>query len=211
MVIQKAVRFLIGFGLITQLFFSINAVIDPISIAVGVIFDKTIQYSCEWLFAQSTTKAEYLKRHQLLEKQTKSFFLSALELAKSAQGSDFTLSQYELYRYPNFIQALKEFCPEEYATYIKALFIELINNPKKSEVQGFVTRHLIVSAGCGVRSINLGTYYEFFELIKILYIELVEQEIMQQQAFHNDAIKNVIEVQTCEKQQADVMEQLNLE
>ena len=76
------------------------------------------------------------------------------------------LSNHELYRYENFRAAIKEEFPG-YADYIKTLFKNLSENRNQAEVRGF-------------NSNKRKKIYEFYELIKSLYEEIIALE--QQEA-----------------------------
>ncbi len=144
---------------------------DPSSVTFSAICDycaAVVITSVE----ESQEKEKLRKQHVLfLKKQTKLYFLEMIEIKKLTEGERFLLRLHEFYRYPNFIEALKEACPS-YSDYIKLLIIDLLNDTKKRKVEGFEVKRNVATNSRA----HTDLYYEFFELIKTLYLEITQEE-----------------------------------
>ena len=150
-----------------------------IGVAVNLIASGTIE-GLRYFLSKSKNEEEYELRHVLFKDKRMSYFINSLETLKNISDADDAeevfLTDHELYRYPNFVKAIKKSCPG-YAEYIKNLYFELAQNYKKRKVRGFervykknlLTRNL---PGNKPEEDN----FEFYELIKKLYQEVLEQE-----------------------------------
>ncbi len=157
---------------------SVNA-FDPVTIAVGAAASAGISKAIDglvYLTSSSKSDQDYAAQHERLQFFTKKDFIDditfALRITKQS-ALDF-ITQHELYRYPPFIEAIKELFPE-YAQYIKALMQALEDNPKLRLVRGFETDHLY-HKGAGLFKKNARDFSEFYELIKKLCAEVLAQE-----------------------------------
>ena len=155
--------------------------LDVLSIAVGALVSSGIASLTNWLTSPSKDKTEYERRHNHFKTLSKEGFVSEISGMNTAAGqSDHDiLRQHELYRYPNFIAAIKTACPS-YASYIKSLKEEITYNYKARAVRGFKTERRGSFLTRNLRDVRSYDYYEFYELIKRLSDEvLIEEELAQ--------------------------------
>jgi hypothetical protein len=151
---------------------------DVVTIAAEGIVTNVVSKLSSWIFSPSKSEAEYAARDQQLKFRTKEEFLREFEFLKKTTRctSDLILSQHELYRYQNFLAAIKEAFPE-YADYIKKLFGQISQFYEGRVVRGFK----IERRGClglrNIRGIRSYDYYEFYELIKQLAGDIMVEEI----------------------------------
>lgn len=154
--------------------------IEPVSMAAGALVVAGVGKAIDgivWLFSPSQTTKDYEARHERLNLFTKKEFVDDIDTARNILGkTDLEiLSQHELYRYKNFIDAIKEICPG-YAEYIKTLMLELDNNPTARLVRGFETDHLY-HKGSRILKKRSKDFSQFYILIQKLYAEVLAQEV----------------------------------
>jgi hypothetical protein len=152
---------------------------DPATMVVGGLVSAGVNKAADGLaclLLPSKGDKDYAARHEQLKFFTKQDFIEDIEFACSAgkKGALDFLTQHELYKYPHFIEAIKEIFPE-YAQYIKALMQELNDNPKARLVHGFETDHLY-HKGARLFKKNARDFSEFYELIKKLYAQVLAEE-----------------------------------
>ncbi len=137
-----------------------------------------------YLLTESKTQQEYDERHAIFYDKNNLFFLELIESIKNnprLKNSELKiLSNHEMYRYESFIEAIKESCPE-YAQYIKELYAELVINYKKRKVRGFkrIYKTNIISRELPGHN-PADDYFEFYELIKTLYQEVLVAEQLEE-------------------------------
>lgn len=159
--------------------------IEPISMVVGAVVITGVSKAVDgliYLFGPSKSDQEYKKRHDALKTLSKKDFIDCIKYMRDMgnQSDIEILAQHELYRYENFLEAVKELIPN-YNKCIKALMVELDNNPKARLVRGFETDHLY-HKGAGLLRKRAKDFSEFYKLIKKLYDEVLlrEQQAMKQ-------------------------------
>ncbi|MBM3887320.1 hypothetical protein FJ364_05310, partial [Candidatus Dependentiae bacterium] len=137
--------------------------VDILSIAVGALVSSGISSVTNWITKPSNDSAEYEKRHNHFKTLSKEAFLEEIAAMNTTSGllERDILSQHELYRYPNFIAAIKTACPS-YGTYIKALFAEISSNYKARMVRGFKVEKRGSFITRNLRSVKSTDYYEFY-------------------------------------------------
>lgn len=153
--------------------------IEPVSMIVGALVVTGVSKAIDgiiYLFGPSKSNQDYKDRHARLKLFSKKDFKESVELAReTVQQADLEiLSQHELYRYEDFIEVIKEMCPD-YAAYIKALMHELDDNPKARIVKGFETDHLY-HKWAGILKKKAKDFSAFYRLIQKLYVQVLEQE-----------------------------------
>ena len=150
---------------------------DVISIAVGALVSSGIASLTNWLTSPSKDKEEYERRHNHFKALSKDGFLDEIIIMNTTtdQAERDILRQHELYRYPNFIAAIKSVCPN-YADYIKSLKEEITHNHKARLVRGFKTERRGSFLTRNLRDVQPNDYYEFYELIKWLHEEILLEE-----------------------------------
>ena len=156
----------------------INA-IEPVSMVVGAVVITGVSKAIDglmYLFGPSKSAQEYEKRHEYLKTLSKKDFIFDIKAARQdGKKTDLQiLAQHELYRYKDFIEAIKELIPS-YDEYIKVLMLELENNPKARIVRGFETDHLY-HKGAGLLKKKAKDFSEFYQLIKKFYAEVLQWE-----------------------------------
>ena len=118
---------------------------------------------------------KYLSVHAPFKNQSKKFFLAYVTKKMQESGVEAVLSQYELYVYSDFIEALQELCPG-YPEHIKKTMSELVINPARLRVMGFETivRFLPRKDHEGVYDVSY--IYPLYELINKLYQQIIALE-----------------------------------
>ena len=153
--------------------------IGAAAIGAGVLVSTGINKAVDgliYLFSTPKNEKDLAARHEQLKFFTKKDFIDDIEFAQLSlkkSALDF-LAQHELYKYPNFIEAIKEIFPE-YATYIKALMQELNDNPKARLVPGFEVDHLY-HKGAKLFKKKACDFSEFYKLVKKLYAQVLAEE-----------------------------------
>jgi hypothetical protein len=162
---------------------------DVISIAIGALVSSSIASLTNWLTSPSKDKAEYERRHTHFKTLSKDRFLDEITIMSNTSGETERdmLRQHELYRYPNFIAAIKSACPN-YADYIKNLNNEIAINYKARIVRGFKLERRGSFLTRNLRDVRSYDYYEFYELIKKLHEEVVleEKQKLSQEKLNKD-------------------------
>ena len=153
--------------------------LDPATIIVSALVGTGVNKTVDgliYLFSSSKSDKDYAASYERLRFFTKQNFIEDFRVAFSVlkHGALDILVQHELYKHPNFIEAVKETFPE-YPEYIKALMPALNDNPKARLVRGFETDHLY-HKGAGIFRKGARDFSEFYELIKKLYAEVLAQE-----------------------------------
>lgn len=152
---------------------------DPATIILGALVGAGINKAIDgaiYLVSPSKSDADYTANHARFSVYTKKDFLDKIEVARDRLegGAFYFLTQHELYRYPNFIAALKETFPE-YAEYIKTLMQILKVTPNAAIVRGFETDHVYHKCKRFFKN-DARDFSEFYELIKKLYAQVLAQE-----------------------------------
>ena len=153
---------------------------DPATILLGALVGAGINKAIDGaihLLSPSKSDEEYTANHARFSACTKKDFLDKIEVARDhlEGGAFYFLTQHELYRYPNFIAALKETFPEHYAEYIKKLMQILKDTPNAVIVRGFETDHVYHKCKRFLQN-DARDFSEFYELIKKLYAQVLAQE-----------------------------------
>ena len=158
---------------------------EPLSVG-GIVASVVVQLITStsvdgvyYLLSKSKSDQEYDLRHAFLKDKRPSYFITSIEGLKNSPDIEgiehYLLADHELYRYPNFRQVAKT-CPG-YAEYIKQLYAELEQDYKKRKVRGFkrvYKKNLLTRNLPGNKPEE--DYFEFYELIKKLYQEVLEHE-----------------------------------
>ncbi len=188
---------------------------DVISIAVGALVSSGIASLTNWLTSPSKDKAEYERRHTHFKTLSKDGFLDEIIIMNTTTGQTERdmLSQHELYRYPNFIAAIKSACPN-YGVYIKNLNDEIAINYKARIVRGFKVERRGSFLTRNLRDERSNDYYEFYELVKTLHEEVLaeEKKITSQAKLNKDLaeIEKLIGLLSPADQQAFIEKQLKV-
>ena len=127
--------------------------------------------------------------HRLLNEKRKEYFLDKIH--KKLNGPDFKtaertiLTNHSQYRYPNYVDAMKETCPG-YPEYIKTLLVDLNRHPHHRTVEGFKT----LQKGSLLFSSRANDFYEFYELVKTLdkEVRIQEQQAAKAAAFQEELV-----------------------
>lgn len=147
-------------------------IVSGIIISVSASLVLAGVYTTADLFLRkSKNKKDYERRHTLFEGKSKTYFLDTIDALKNNADIENAelrvLSNHELYRYPKFRAAIKESC-SEYSDYIKKIIVELANDRKKRDVQGFNVTYKSKKSQEDI--------FEFYELIKALHQEILAEE-----------------------------------
>lgn len=134
-----------------------------------------ICYMVSYFQANARKQQAIESEHHLLNEKRKEYFLDKIH--KKFKGSDVKIAEksiltnHTLYRYPNYVDAMKETCPG-YPEYIKTLLVDLNRHPHHRTVEGFKT----LQKGSLLFSSRANDFYEFYELVKALDKEVRIQE-----------------------------------
>lgn len=180
--------------LISLILFSLTTTsvqsLDIITMAAGSATTHFISKITSWIFSPSKTDEEYAMRDQQLKFRTKDEFLEEIASLKKIGGfsPEMVLCQHELYRYPNFLAAIKEAFPE-YTEYVKKLFNHLSECYEARVVKGFKVERKGYLGLRHLRGVRAYDYFEFYELIKELSGQIMEEEVFappQKNSPHQD-------------------------
>lgn len=162
---------------------------EPVSmsVAAGVMLAQAaistaVNEFVHWGLSPAKGEVEYAEQHSFRKNLTTDDFLHQIEILKNLKffSEQKILAQHEMYRYPNFVDAIRETCPG-YAGYIKKLLRELTDNYHARDVKGFGIRRSGIPFLSRLRSLNAADEYEFFELVKNLAAHVAQAEAKELQ------------------------------
>ena len=156
---------------------------DPLTIFVSMVAGKIFNIVVDYGLSISKSEKEYQESHNFLKNQSKQYFLSTVRYGLQESGNEAILLLHEWYRYPAFIAAIKELCPD-YAEYIKKIMGELSMNHEFYTVRGFERISTTVRDKESLLSFTTYYTYPFYELIKNLYGEVIALELKEYEAKH---------------------------
>ena len=178
---------------------------DPVSIIASSIVSTGLNKGIDWLLTPSKTAREYEQRHEHFQFLAKAEFILEIKALRTIAGASYRkiLNNHELYRYPSFIEAIKEGCPS-YATYIKELLVTITHYYHGRRVRGFKIERRGNILHRHLRDIREYDHYEFYELVKKLHDEIVEQEAsLRQEEAYKLALANELIMVLNEQQSED--------
>lgn len=159
-----------------------SSVLQPVGAALGMmvvqaVVTTIVSEGVRWGLSASLSDKEYKQKDAHYRWLSKEDFLKEFkrEVVLSGLTQATILVSHEMYKYPAFIAAIKESCPD-YAQYIKKLMNDLEENPENRLVRGFETDHLYHKCALIFKGKKARDFSEFYELIKKLYAEVVAQE-----------------------------------